>query len=155
MATTLTGLVLCAQLATSTSAHPGSGIVVDKQGQIFFTDTGQGVWKIDNQGKLSYLPAWTCLSTLGLHEPVALMPTPSEKITLWGSSYGNHLALGFISRDEKSFHRAILSGGERKTSILGQLAIEAQTVKKSHKYKLLAQTPGYLPFCVKTFIMIL
>lgn len=57
MATLLTGLVLCALFATSTSAHPGSGIVVGKQGQIFFTDTGQGVWKIDHQGKLTYLPA--------------------------------------------------------------------------------------------------
>jgi hypothetical protein len=38
-------------------AHPGSGIVVDKYGQIYFTDTGKGVWKIDLKGKLSFLPA--------------------------------------------------------------------------------------------------
>lgn len=57
MAMTLTSILLCALLATSASAHPGSGIVVDKHGQIFFTDTGQGVWKIDTQGKLTYVPA--------------------------------------------------------------------------------------------------
>jgi DNA-binding beta-propeller fold protein YncE len=39
------------------SAHPGSGIVVDEYGQIYFTDTGKGVWKIDTKGKLTYIPA--------------------------------------------------------------------------------------------------
>ena len=37
-----------------------------------------------------------------------------ERITLWGSSYGTHLALAFISRHEKSVHRAMLSGVEGK-----------------------------------------
>lgn len=57
MVRTLTSIALCVLLGTSASAHPGSGIVVDKQGQVFFTDTGQGVWKIDGQGKLTHLPA--------------------------------------------------------------------------------------------------
>jgi DNA-binding beta-propeller fold protein YncE len=35
------------------AAHPGSGIVVDRLGQIYFTDTGGGVWKIDVHGKLT------------------------------------------------------------------------------------------------------
>jgi formylglycine-generating enzyme required for sulfatase activity len=34
-------------------AHPGSGIVVDRRGQVYFTDTGEGVWKIDQWGRLS------------------------------------------------------------------------------------------------------
>lgn len=34
-------------------AHPGSGIVVDQLGRIYFTDTGQGVWKIDESGRVS------------------------------------------------------------------------------------------------------
>ena len=54
---TFTSLLLCLLLGTSASAHPGSGIVVDKYGNVFFTDTGKGVWKIDTQGKLTYLPA--------------------------------------------------------------------------------------------------
>jgi len=57
MVRALTGIVLCVLLGTSASAHPGSGIVVDKEGQVFFTDTGQGVWKIDRQGNLTLLPA--------------------------------------------------------------------------------------------------
>lgn len=41
---------------TKTSAHPGSGIVVDKYGQIYFTDTGKGIWKLNKQGKLMGMP---------------------------------------------------------------------------------------------------
>ncbi len=55
--------------STITSAHPGSGIVVDKYGQVYFTDTGKGVWKIDTNGKLTYLPAskfhWITIDAIG------------------------------------------------------------------------------------------
>lgn len=57
MVRVLTSIALCVLLGTSASAHPGSGIVVDKEGQVFFTDTGQGIWKIDGQGNLTHLPA--------------------------------------------------------------------------------------------------
>lgn len=49
---------LAASLVIATSAvvaHPGSGIVVDSQGYVYFVDTGQGVWKLDPQGKLTLL----------------------------------------------------------------------------------------------------
>ncbi len=36
-------------------AHPGSGIVVDRLGQVYFLDTGSGLWKIDSRGTLSHL----------------------------------------------------------------------------------------------------
>ena len=36
-------------------AHPGSGIVVDRQGNVYFVDTGSGVWKIDRVGALTKL----------------------------------------------------------------------------------------------------
>ena len=36
------------------SAHPGSGIVVDPQGQVFFQDSAaRTIWKIDTQGKVT------------------------------------------------------------------------------------------------------
>lgn len=54
---TLITLMLCLLVGTSAVAHPGSGIVVSKKGEIFFTDTGRGVWKIDTLGKLTYVPA--------------------------------------------------------------------------------------------------
>jgi hypothetical protein len=36
-------------------AHPGSGISTDKKGNVFFLDTGSGVWKIDTAGHLTHL----------------------------------------------------------------------------------------------------
>lgn len=42
-------------LSASAPAHPGSGILVDKQGQVYFIDTGSGLWKIDTKGGLSRL----------------------------------------------------------------------------------------------------
>jgi sugar lactone lactonase YvrE len=42
-------------LATSALAHPGSGILVDRLGQIYFIDTGSGLWKIDTRGAVSHL----------------------------------------------------------------------------------------------------
>jgi hypothetical protein len=34
-------------------AHPGSGIVVDRRGYVYFVDTGAGVWTVDPHGKLT------------------------------------------------------------------------------------------------------
>ena len=42
-------------LSISVSAHPGSGIAVDRTGQVYFLDTGSGLWKIDTRGKLTHL----------------------------------------------------------------------------------------------------
>lgn len=39
-------------LSLSAGAHPGSGIVIDGSGNIYFTDTGSGIWRIDSGGKL-------------------------------------------------------------------------------------------------------
>src|SRR5262245_51585147 len=42
-------------LAVAAVAHPGSGILVDRLGQVYFIDTGSGLWKIDTRGGLSHL----------------------------------------------------------------------------------------------------
>src|SRR3989442_12148784 len=55
MLSLLTALVMVAVFSTSIMAHPGSGIVVDRRGEIYFVDTGSGVWKIDLHGKLTHL----------------------------------------------------------------------------------------------------
>ena len=66
---TLVGLLFCMLVGTNLIAHPGSGIVVEENGQIYFTDTGKGVWKIDNNGKLTFLPAskfhWMSIDAAG------------------------------------------------------------------------------------------
>ncbi len=46
-------LIVIFALSPSVSAHPGSGIAVDKRGQVYFLDTGSGLWKIDTHGRLS------------------------------------------------------------------------------------------------------
>lgn len=53
----LIALVIAAVFATSIVAHPGSGIVVDRRGEIYFVDTGSGVWKIDLNGKVTQIPS--------------------------------------------------------------------------------------------------
>jgi DNA-binding beta-propeller fold protein YncE len=42
-------------LSASAIAHPGSGIAADRLGQIYFLDTGSGLWKIDLRGRLTHL----------------------------------------------------------------------------------------------------
>ena len=55
--------------AFTADAHPGSGIVVDAQGQIYFVDTGQGVWKLDTKGQLTLISRtayhWMALDVKG------------------------------------------------------------------------------------------
>ncbi len=49
---TVLTLVAACLLSTPVLAHPGSGIAVDRLGQIYFLDTGAGLWRIDAHGKL-------------------------------------------------------------------------------------------------------
>jgi sugar lactone lactonase YvrE len=44
-----------ALLCVPALGHPGSGIHVDRLGQIYFIDTGSGLWKIDTHGAVSHL----------------------------------------------------------------------------------------------------
>ena len=37
-------------------AHPGSGIVADRAGNVYFVDTGSGVWKVDPEVRLTRIP---------------------------------------------------------------------------------------------------
>ena len=37
-------------------AHPGSGIVIDRLGQVYFVDMVSGVWKLDLHGALTHMP---------------------------------------------------------------------------------------------------
>ncbi len=66
---TFLSLTLSILFGIVTSAHPGSGIVIDKDGQVYFTDTGKGIWKIDKQGKLTFIPAsrfhWMAIDEVG------------------------------------------------------------------------------------------
>jgi hypothetical protein len=43
---------VCALAVRPAIAHPGAAIVVDAKGQVYFVDTGHGVWTVDASGKL-------------------------------------------------------------------------------------------------------
>jgi sugar lactone lactonase YvrE len=56
------GVWLALALAASRAlSHPGSGIAVDDQGNVSFTDTGRGVWQIANDGNV------TLISEIAMH----------------------------------------------------------------------------------------
>ncbi|MGH9949321.1 MAG: hypothetical protein ACRD6X_19280 [Pyrinomonadaceae bacterium] len=42
-------------LAVTILAHPGSGILTNARGQVYFLDTGSGLWKIDTKSALSHI----------------------------------------------------------------------------------------------------
>jgi hypothetical protein len=51
------------------AAHPGSGIVVDRLGQVYFVDMVSGIWKLGANGGLTHLPGpafhWMALDAGG------------------------------------------------------------------------------------------
>lgn len=53
--TLLTLALVLVVLPASIMAHTGSGITVDRLGQIYFLDTGSGLWRIDTRGRLTHL----------------------------------------------------------------------------------------------------
>jgi hypothetical protein len=70
--------LIFALLPATLFAHPGSGIVVDRLGQVYFVDTGSGLWKIDTRGVLVKITAprfhWL---TLDAHDRFASARLPS------------------------------------------------------------------------------
>ncbi|MDN3654514.1 hypothetical protein QWZ08_02685 [Ferruginibacter paludis] len=66
------------------SAHPGSGIVVDKYGNVYFIHSKTGVVKISTDGEITYIHKatdghWMCLDEQGLFSKTK--PTYFERIT--------------------------------------------------------------------------
>jgi len=70
------GLLLC--LAVSVDAHPGSAIALDRQGNIYFVDTGSGIYQIDTRGQLTRIrgPAFHWM-TIDLDHRFAATQWPS------------------------------------------------------------------------------
>jgi len=70
-------------------AHPGSGIVVDRLGQVYFVDTGSGLWKIDTRGRLVKIAEprfhWLTLDALDRFASARLPSGSTGDITRVGS----------------------------------------------------------------------
>jgi len=133
-------------LSTSVLAHPGSGIAVDRLGQLFFLDTGSGLWKLDTRGKLTHLSRlryhWLALDTdnrfanarlsssLGDISKAGTNPT-----SLISSDYpitigeDGHFYYPFNSSGKVQIKRVLASG---ETSVLVTLPLSATWPSLSH-----------------------
>jgi sugar lactone lactonase YvrE len=78
LSTVLAPMLLCPLTAF---CHPGSGIAADAQGNVFFMDTGAGVWQLRRSGVLHKVPGrayhWLALDRTGRLADTAL-PTFNE-----------------------------------------------------------------------------
>jgi sugar lactone lactonase YvrE len=70
-------------------AHPGSGIVIDRLGQIYFVDMVSGIWKIDTNGALTHIsgPAfhWMTLDAGGRFSAAGLPSGASGDVVRLGA----------------------------------------------------------------------
>ena len=54
--TIMIAMLVMLAAADSALAHPGSGIAVDREGQVYFTQTnGKGTWKVSSTGELKLI----------------------------------------------------------------------------------------------------
>jgi sugar lactone lactonase YvrE len=114
-------MAICAVCATRAAAHPGSGIVVDPRGQVFFQDSvGRVVWKIDAQGKLTPFfrgkgGHWMCLDTAGSFAR-AYPKMRFERITPFGDTPALIFADGgapiVVNRDGNLYYGSGFPGGD-------------------------------------------
>ncbi len=71
----------CSLAIFTTSGHPSSGIVVDEQGEVFFSDLDRGVLKIDERGKVTKIVSkegghWLALDAGGSFSKVDFEKSP-------------------------------------------------------------------------------
>jgi sugar lactone lactonase YvrE len=48
-------LIVLASVAGRSAAHPPSGIAIDREGTVYFVDGARGVWRVDDNGKLTLI----------------------------------------------------------------------------------------------------
>jgi sugar lactone lactonase YvrE len=69
MKTHISIVLVVAAHALTAFAHPSSGIVVDEQGSVYFSDLSRGILKVDGQGKVTTISEegghWLALDTKG------------------------------------------------------------------------------------------
>lgn len=99
------------------SAHPGSGIVADRLGQIYFVDMVSGVWKLDARGALTHIPGpafhWMTLDATGRFAAARLPSGSSGDVERIGVNPTLLLASDYpiaISRDGNLYYPSHSSG---------------------------------------------
>src|SRR6187397_1799493 len=70
--------------------HPGSGIAVDRLGQIYFVDMESGIWKVDLHGVLTHLPGpafhWLALDAGDRFSGIRLPSGPGGDVVRLGAN---------------------------------------------------------------------
>lgn len=142
---TVFALACALLLPARMNAHPGSGIVVDRQGNIYFVDTGAGVWMIGRDGKLTRHPGpayhWMAID---LDDRLRNLPMPSfslgdATVTRVGADATLLLASDFpivVGRDGSLYYPWIGSGDRLqvfrlapsgRTSVLATLPVSTES----------------------------
>lgn len=135
-------VIVAALLPASALAHPGSGIVVDRRGQVYFVDTGSGLWKIDTNGALVRISAprfhWLTLDADDRFSNARLPSGSAGEITRVGSTPTLLLASDYplaIGRDGNLYYPSRRAGAA---------ALDVLRVTPSGPSSVLANVP--LPF---------
>jgi sugar lactone lactonase YvrE len=95
----IAGLSFALSACSTAWAHPGSGIAVDAKKNVYFVDTGAGVWKIDPQGQVTSLkgPAYHFMA-MDRSDRLAAVKLPTaggEEVEWVGGNPGLVLASGY------------------------------------------------------------
>ena len=115
-------------------AHPGSGIAVDRHGQVYFADTGGGVWKIDGERRVTQVDSsrfhWLAIDLDGMFTN-GRMPTSSRgDFTRVGTDPTLILSSDFpvvIDRDGAFYHPEP-GGPDGRVQLLRSTAAGVRTV---------------------------
>ena len=142
------------------AAHPGSGIVVDRRGQIYFLDTGAGLWKIDAQGALTRVPGpgfhWMTMDADGRFGKGPLPSGPGWEIARAGAdptlllasdfpiAMGRDGNLYYPTTEQESGLRILRLTPAGRTSVLATLPAAAAGEPLRHINGLAAGSDGSL-----------
>jgi SMP-30/gluconolaconase/LRE-like protein len=130
-------LAVASLLPTPATAHPGSGIVVDRLGQVYFVDMVSGIWKWNATGGLTHLPGqafhWMALDAEGRFAGGRLPTGTGGDFTRIGSNPTLLLA--------SDFPIAIASGGNLYFPSKGGTAIQLKRFTSGGQTSILATLP--------------
>jgi hypothetical protein len=106
-------------------AHPGSGIGLDRQGQIYFVDTGSGLFRIDTHGTLVRHPGpayhWMTIDPDNRFAAASLPAGANWDLARAGTSPTLLLASDFpvvLGKDGNLYHAPSVRGGRLKLTRL-------------------------------------
>ena len=127
-------LLIVASAVTSAAAHPGSGIVVDRRGNVYFMDTGRGVWMIDPSGRLTPHQGqafhWMAIDDASRFAGVHLPSTPDAEVIAVGANPTLILSSDFpveVGRDGALYYPEL--GRDQRLRIIRYTSTGARSVR--------------------------